>query len=98
MRVIRCLREADFHDIKRGTYHPNSVPVYYGFDNYCDSVEHINNLVEIIKSENPTLAAKDMYVMRIPTTVSVRHAHQTMVYVSRNPYNVKARFEDYTIL
>lgn len=99
MKVIRCLQESNFHDIKHGTYHPNSVPVFYGFDCYNDSVEHINKLVEIIKSEVPMLTEKDMHITFISRSQSIRHAHHTMVCVNRAPSKVKARlWEDYTIL
>jgi hypothetical protein len=99
MKVIRCLLESDFHDIKRGTYHPNSVPVYYGFNCYNDSVEHINKLVEIIKSEMPMMTEKDMHITYILPSQSIRHAHHTMIWVDRVPSKVKAGLlEDYTIL
>ena len=99
MNVIRCLREADFYDIKRGTYHPNGVTVYYGFNCYNDDMEHLNKLVEIIKSEIPHLTEKNMHITRISPSQSIRHAHHTMIWVDRTASKVKERlWEDYTIL
>lgn len=99
MNIVRCLREPDFYDIKDGTYRPNYVTVYYGFNCYNDDIDHINKLVEIIKSEVPILTEKDMHIAFISRAQSIRHAHHTMIWVDRVPSDVKARlFEDYTIL
>lgn len=99
MKIIRCLRETDFFDIKNGTYHPNAVTVCYGFNNYNSDMEHLNKIAEIIKSEIPNIADKDMRVVYISPKQSIRHAHHTMIAVERNPYEVNARlWEDYDIL
>jgi hypothetical protein len=99
MNIIRCLHESQFFDIKRGTYHPDSVVVYYGFDTYNASVENIRKLIEIVKAENPSVPENEMHVAFITRAQSIRHAHFTMISVAINPYDVKARlFEDYTIL
>lgn len=99
MKVIRCLRENDFRNIQHNTYQPNSVLVFYGFDNYSDDVNYIKKLSEFIKSEIPMLRDEDMHVIHITPKMSIRHANQTMLYVARDSSKVSARlFEDYTIL
>ena len=99
IRLLRCIHDSVYHDIRKDVYKENIVRVYYGFDSYNASVARINQVVEIVKHENPGIREEDMDVVFITRGMSNRHAHFTMICVARKASLVKDHLEkDYTIL
>ena len=99
LRLLRCIHDSVYHDIRQDAYKENVVRVYYGFDSYNASVARINQVVEIVKQENPGVREEDMDVIFITRGMSIRHAHFTMISVARDVSAVKEHLEkDYTIL
>lgn len=96
-RLIRCLHGMDYLDIKNGKWPTNVCRVYYGFNNYSDTPAHVNELVEIIKSETSD-PEDDMHVHRVTEKESIRHAHFTMVQITEDVNKVRNNIGDYTIL
>lgn len=99
IRLLRCIHESVYHDMRKDVYKEDIVRVYYGFDSYNASVARINQVVEIVKQENPGIREEDMDVVIITRGMSIRHAHFTMICVTRDISTVKEHLEkDYTIL
>lgn len=99
IRLLRCIHDSVYHDIRKDMYKGDTVNVYYGFDSYNASVARINQVVEIVKQENPGICEEDMDVVFITRGMSIRHAHFTMICVARKTALVKEHLEkDYTIL
>lgn len=98
LRLLRCIHDSVYHDIRQDVYKENVVRVYYGFDSYNASVARINQVVDIVKQENPGIREEDMDVIFITRGMSIRHAHFTMISVYQPAAKVKAQLEDYTIL
>lgn len=98
IHLIRCVHENVFHDIKQNVFNGDCVGVYYGFNSYNASIATINKLVDIVKQENPGIKEEDMEVVFISRTMSIRHAHFTMIRVCQTVEHVKNNFNNYTIL
>lgn len=56
--------------------------IWYGFDNCGHTVKHILDLYEVVKAEYPSKRPEDVEVWVIDPSLSVRHAHQTLLRVS----------------
>ena len=95
--LIKCLHEKDFFDIRDGLWPSDVCRVYYGFNNYSDTPAHINELVNIIKSET-NIPECDMHVHCITTNESIRHAHFVMVQIAEDAKKVRDNIKNYTIL
>ena len=96
-RLIRCLHESNFTDIRDGKWPHDKCRVYYGFDNYSDTPAHINELVAIIKSETD-VSEYDMHVHCVTERESIRHAHFTMVQITENTKKILDNIHNYEIL
>lgn len=97
-RLVRCLHERDYQDIRNGEWPTNKCRVYYGFNTYTDTPNHINELVETIKNECPNCDVNDMHVHYVTNKESIRHAHFTMVQISEDVKRVRENIKDYNIL
>jgi hypothetical protein len=95
--LIRCLHERDYLDIRDGKWPDDVCRVYYGFNNYSDTPAHINELVNIIKSE-VGVPECDMHVHYVTRNESIRHAHFTMVQITEDVNKVCDNINNYTIL
>jgi hypothetical protein len=42
IRLLRCVHDSVYHDIRKDMYKGDTVNVYYGFDSYNASVARIN--------------------------------------------------------
>ena len=96
-KIVRCLHERDFPEIRDGKWPIDKCKVYYGFNNYSDAPAHINELVNIIKSETNAPEC-DMHVHYVTTKESIRHAHFTMVQITEDAKKVRKNIKDYNIL
>lgn len=96
--VIRCVHGVQLRDIKNDTFAFDKVGVYYGFNNYNRTVNHIMQLVDVIREEVPGVEVNNLTVYEITTAQSDRHAHHTMVQVYVDAKLVKENLSKYMIL
>ena len=61
--------------------HKEKIGILYGFNNYRNDLEHINELRKHILQDYPDAQDKDIEVWYIRNTQSIRHASFTMLYI-----------------
>lgn len=99
-KILRMIPNSEFKAIRDGSYAESKVPVYYAFtSSYRWDVEHINEIVNVIRKEHPGIRLSDMNVRHIDKKMSIQHAEYTAVQVMVLTSCVKLRLlDDYTTL
>lgn len=98
MSVIRCIREPEFKKLKNSEFINEKIRVYYGFDNYRNDVDFIEDIVSVIKKEHPDIALRDMLVHYVDMHESIQHSDFTTVQVMVDAVYIKRNISNYTIL
>lgn len=82
-RLEKYIREDNFYatDDELRKLCPQHIGVFYGFNTYSDSVQHIMELVKAVKEDRPDIKEKDMTVWYVQRHQSRRHAGYTTLYV-----------------
>lgn len=82
-RLERYIREENYHapDDEIRELCKNGISIWYGFDTYQNSVKHIHELCEAIRSEYPDAKDEDMEVWFVEPHQSIRHARFTTLRV-----------------
>lgn len=73
------LSDDEIRDICRGF---GSIHLWYGFNNYNGTVQHINDLYEAVKADFPDVQDSDTFVYYVRYGESDRHSSMTMLRVS----------------
>ena len=98
MKIIRCLHEDEFRDIRDGKWPHKRIRVYYGFNYYNHDLEYVDKIASVIQQELPGISKRDMEVYEVTTKASIRHAHFTTVKVIIDAEIVRNNFSNYCIL
>ena len=96
--VIRCMHGGHLRGLKSGTPSPETIGVYYGFNNYSRNIQQLMTLVNVIKAEVPGITEKDMEVYEITPAQSDRHAHHTMIFLYVPTDLVRKNLDNYITL
>lgn len=80
----RYIQERNFYapDDELRTLCPTSIGIFYAFNTYSCSLEHIKELAEAVRKEYPTLRDDQMNIWYVERSQSIRHACLTTLYVS----------------
>ena len=80
----RYIQERNFYvpDDELKALCPTSIGIFYAFDTYSCSLEHIKELAEAVRKEYPTLRDDQMNIWYVERSQSIRHACFTTLYVS----------------
>ena len=57
------------------------IGIFYGFNNYSCSVQHVLELAEAVRQEYPNISNDDMSIWYLEHSQSIRHAGYTTLYV-----------------
>lgn len=98
MTLEKCLSADAWNALQQNKYHEPKVYVYYGFNTYCASVEHVHQIVMAVKEDFPNVTIRDMEVMRISNGQSNRRAGHTMVLFKADTALVKSALKNFSCL
>ncbi|MBR4110808.1 MAG: hypothetical protein IKK43_03885 [Clostridia bacterium] len=82
--ILRLVEERTFHMNEsevRAAYPYGKVMIHYAFDNYSHDVKHVLDLREQVRKDYPKMSDRDMQVMELSKTQTIRHAGLTTLFV-----------------
>ncbi len=98
MSIIRCIKEPEFRKLQNSEFTTEKIRVYYGFDNYRNDVEFIEDIVSVIRKEHSEISLRDMLVHYVDMHESIQHSDFTTVQVMVDVDYIKQNISSYTIL
>ena len=81
-RLERYIQERNFNITTEELKDMTRIGIFYGFNNYSCSVQHILELAEAVRQEYPNISNDDMNIWYVERSQSIRHAGYTTLYVS----------------
>jgi len=81
-RLERYIQERNFNITTEELKDMTRIGIFYGFNNYSCSVQHILELAEAVRQEYPNIVNDDMNIWYVERSQSIRHAGYTTLYVS----------------
>lgn len=81
-KLERYIQERNFDLTAEELKDMTRIGIFYGFNNYSCSVQHVLELAEAVKREYPNIDNDDMNIWYVERSQSIRHAGYTTLYVS----------------
>lgn len=83
LQLLRMVTEENFRktEEEHRKLGPRGIYIWYGYNNYDQSVSQINSIARAIKKDFPRMAYYKMEVCFIEKNESSRHAHHTFVRI-----------------
>ena len=81
-RLERYIQERNFNITTEELKNMTRIGIFYGFNNYSCSVQHILELAEAVRKDYPDMSYEDMNIWYVERSQSIRHAGYTTLYVS----------------
>ena len=81
-RLERYIQERNFNITTEELKDMTRIGIFYGFNNYSCSVQHILELAEAVRHEYPNIGNEDMNIWYVERSQSIRHVGYTTLYVS----------------
>ena len=80
-RLIKMVDECVFwmSDEEVRSSFPESVRIYYGYNNYRNDLAHISDLKKAVWRDYETVQVSDMHVMTLSQSETTRHASMTVI-------------------
>lgn len=73
------------------------IGIFYGFNNYGCTLQHINELKNAVLIDFPDMKDEDIEVWKITTNQSLRNAQKTMLHVMI-PYDTFKKFNEQNLI